>query len=97
MNDLLKALPEGIDDVIMAALTETDADVIKIAIKWVVGAATLGGGIYALYHTIKHAINNDKVRDLSELVTASTGMVEAVSPSKEIKGVIGSIFGSKDK
>jgi hypothetical protein len=97
MNDLLKALPEGIDDVIMMALTETDADVIKIAIKWVVGAATIGGGIYTLYHTVKHAIDKDKVRDLTELVSASTGMVEAVSPSKEIKGALGSIFGSKDK
>lgn len=93
MNDFLDILPEGSEDIIKAVLTETDTGVIK----WVVGAATLGGGIYALYHTIKHAINNDKVRDLSELVTASTGMVEAVSPSKEIKGVLGSIFGSKDK
>ena len=93
MNDLLKALPEGIDDVIMAALTETDADVIKIAIK----AATIFGGVYTLYRTIKYAIDNDKLRDLTELVSASTGMVEAASPSKEIKGVLGSIFGSKDK
>lgn len=93
MNDFLDILPEGSEDIIKTVLTETDAGVIK----WVVGAATIGGGIYALYHTIKHAINNDKVRDLSELVTASTGMVEAVSPSKEIKGVLGSIFGSKDK
>lgn len=93
MNDLLKVLPEGIDDVIMAALTETDADVIKIAIK----AATIFGGVYTLYRTIKYAIDNDKLRDLTELVSASTGMVEAASPSKEIKGVIGSIFGSKDK
>lgn len=93
MNDLLKALPEGIDDVIMAALTETDADVIKVALR----AATLFGGIYTLYRTIKYAIDKDKVRDLTELVSASTGMVEAVSPSKEIKGVLGSIFGSKDK
>lgn len=93
MNNLLKALPECIDDIIMAALTETDADVIKIAIK----AATIFGGIYALYHTVKHAIDEDKVRDLTELVSASTGMVEAASPSKEIKGVLGSIFGSKDK
>lgn len=93
MNDLLKALPEGIDDVIMAALTETDADVIKVALR----AATLFGGIYTLYRTIKYAIDKDKVRDLTELVSASTGMVEAVSPSKEIKGALGSIFGSKDK
>lgn len=93
MNDLLKALPEGIDDVIMAALTETDADVIKTVVK----AATIFGGIYTLYRTIKYAIDTDKVRDLTELVSASTGMVEAASPSKEIKGVIGSIFGSKDK
>ena len=91
MNDFLDVF-EG-NDIIKTVLTETDAGVIK----WVVGAVTLGGGIYALYHTIKHAINNDKVRDLSELVTASTGMVEAASPSKEIKGVLGSIFGSKDK
>lgn len=93
MNDLLKALPKGIDDVIMAALTETDADVIKVALR----AATLFGGIYTLYRTIKYAIDKDKVRDLTELVSASTGMVEAVSPSKEIKGALGSIFGSKDK
>lgn len=93
MNDLLKALPEGIDDIIIAALTETDADVIKIAIK----AATIFGGVYTLYRTIKYAIDNDKLRDLTELVSASTGMVEAASPSKEIKGAIDSIFSSKDK
>lgn len=93
MNDLLKALPEGIDDVIIAALTETDADVIKIAIKGLVGIF----GIAAVAAVAIHSINKDKVRDLTELVSASTGMVEAASPSKEIKGVIGSIFGSKDK
>lgn len=93
MNDFLDVLPEGAEGIIKAVLTETDAGVIK----WVVGAATIFGGIYALYHTVKHAIDEDKVRDLTELVSASTGMVEAASPSKEIKGVIGSIFGSKDK
>ncbi len=93
MNDFLDVLPEGSEDIIKTVLTETDADVIKVAL----GAATLFGGIYALYRTIKYAIDKDKVRDLTELVSASTGMVEAVSPSKEIKGALGSIFGSKDK
>lgn len=93
MNDFLDILPEGSEDIIKTVLTETDADFLKV----LVGAATIGGGIYALYRTIKHSIDNDKVRDLTELVSASTGMVEAVSPSKEIKGLIGSIFGSKDK
>lgn len=93
MNDFLDILPEGSEDIIKAVLTETDAGVIKAAL----GVAAIFGGIYALYHTVKHAIDEDKVRDLTELVSASTGMVEAASPSKEIKGVIGSIFGSKDK
>jgi len=93
MSKLLDVLPEGAEDIIKTVLSETDADVIKVAI----GAVTLVAGIFALSDVIKHSINKDKVKDLSELVTASTSMVEAVSPSKEIKGVIGSIFGSKDK
>ena len=93
MNDFLDVLPEGSEDIIKTVLTETDAGVIKAAL----GVAAIFGGVYTLYRTIKYAIDNDKLRDLTELVSASTGMVEAVSPSKEIKGVIGSIFGSKDK
>ena len=93
MSKLLDVLPEGAEDIIKTVLSETDADVIKVAI----GAVTLVAGIFALSDVIKHSINKDKVKDLSERVTASTSMVEAVSPSKEIKGVIGSIFGSKDK
>lgn len=80
-------------DIIKTVLTETDAGVIKIAIKGLVGIF----GIGALAAVAIHSINKDKVRDLTELVSASTGMVEAASPSKEIKGVLGSIFGSKDK
>nr|DAV72194.1 MAG TPA: hypothetical protein [Caudoviricetes sp.] len=91
MNDFLDVF-EG-NEIIKTILTETDADFLKV----LVGAITIGGGIYTAYRTIKYAIEKDKVRDLTELVSASTGMVEAVSPSKEIKGVIGSIFGSKDK
>lgn len=90
MNDLL---PEGVELAIKTVLTETDAGFLKVLVY----GATVGGAIYAAYHTIKYAIDKDKIRDLSELVTASTGMVEAASPSKEIKGLIGSIFGSKDK
>jgi hypothetical protein len=93
MNKLLDVLPEGVESVIKTVLTETDAGVIKVAI----GGVALVAGIFALSDVIKHSINKDKVKDLSELVIASTSMVEAVSPSKEIKGVIGSIFGSKDK
>lgn len=93
MDELLNALPEGAEDIIKAVLTETDAGVIKV----VVGAVVAIVGIATISNVIKHSIDNDKVKDLSNLVTASTGMVEAVSPSKEIKGVIGSIFGSKDK
>lgn len=80
-------------DIVKAVLTETDAGVIKV----IVGAVSLGVGVFTIGNVIKYAMDKDKVRDLTELVTASTGMVEAVSPSKEIKGVIGSIFGSKDK
>ena len=86
--DVLKAT-----DIIKTVLTETDVGVIKIAIKGLVGIF----GIGALAAVAIHSINKDKVRDLTELVSASTGMVEAASPSKEIKGVLGSIFGSKDK
>ena len=93
MNKFLDVLPEGVESVIKTVLTETDAGVIKVAI----GGVALVAGIFALSDVIKHSINKDKVKDLSELVIASTSMVEAVSPSKEIKGVIGSIFGSKDK
>ena len=81
------------NEIIKTVLTETDAGVIKVV---VVAVAALAG-VVTLADVIKHSINKDKVRDLSELVSASTGMVEAVSPSKEIKGVLGSIFGSKDK
>ena len=81
------------NDIIKAVLTETDAGVVKV----VVVAAVALAGVVTLADVIKHSINKDKVRDLTELVSASTGMVEAVSPSKEIKGMIGSIFGSKDK
>ena len=80
-------------DIIKTVLTETDAGVIKVVVVAVAAVA----GVVTLADVIKHSINKDKVRDLSELVSASTGMVEAVSPSKEIKGVLGSIFGSKDK
>lgn len=81
------------NEIIKTVLTETDAGVIKV----VVGAVVAIAGVVTLADVIKHSINKDKVRDLTELISASTGMVEAVSPSKEIKGVIGSIFGSKDK
>lgn len=81
------------NDIIKAVLTETDAGVVKV----IVVAAVALAGVVTLADVIKHSINKDKVRDLTELVSASTGMVEAVSPSKEIKGVLGSIFGSKDK
>lgn len=81
------------NEIIKTVLTETDAGVVKV----VVVAAVALAGVVTLADVIKHSINKDKVRDLTELVSASTGMVEAVSPSKEIKGVIGSIFGSKDK
>lgn len=91
MDNFLDVL-EG-TDIIKTVLTETDAGVIKVVVVAVAAVA----GVVTLADVIKHSINNDKVRDLSELVTASTGMVEAVSPSKEIKGVLGSIFGSKDK
>lgn len=90
MNDLLS---EGIESVIRTVLTETDADFLKV----LVGGAMFGSTVYAVYNLVKYAIDKDKIRDLSELVNSSTGMVEAVSPSKEIKGVLGSIFGSKDK
>lgn len=89
-NDII---PEGLDEVIHSVLTETDADFLKV----LVGGATIGGAIYAAYNIVKYAIDKDKVRDLSELVDSSTGMVEAVTPGKEIKGVLGNIFGSKDK
>lgn len=91
MDNFLDVL-EG-TDIIKAVLTETDAGVVKV----VVVAAVALAGVVTLADVIKHSINKDKVRDLTELVSASTGMVEAVSPSKEIKGVLGSIFGSKDK
>ncbi len=91
MDNFLDVL-EG-TDIIKAVLTETDAGVIKVVVVAVAAVA----GVVTLADVIKHSINKDKVRDLSELVSASTGMVEAVSPSKEIKGVLGSIFGSKDK
>ena len=91
MDNFLDVL-EG-TDIIKAVLTETDAGVVKV----VVVAAVALAGVVTLTDVIKHSINKDKVRDLTELVSASTGMVEAVSPSKEIKGVLGSIFGSKDK
>ena len=81
------------NEIIKTVLTETDAGVVKV----VVIAAVALAGVVTLADVIKHSINKDKVRDLTELVSASTGMVEAVSPSKEIKGVLGSIFGSKDK
>ncbi len=81
------------NEIIKTVLTETDAGVIKV----IVGAVVAVAGVITLADVIKHSINKDKVRDLTELVSASTGMVEAVSPSKEIKGLIGSIFGSKDK
>lgn len=89
---LLNSIPDGLDEVIHAVLTETDADVIKVAIKAGAGLAAIIAAISA----IKYAIDKDKVKDLSELVNASTSMVEAASPSKEIKGVISSIF-SKEK
>lgn len=91
MDNFLDVL-EG-TDIIKTVLTETDAGVVKV----VVVAAVALAGVVTLADVIKHSINKDKVRDLTELVSASTGMVEAVSPSKEIKGVLGSIFGSKDK
>jgi hypothetical protein len=91
MNNFLDVL-EG-TDIIKTVLTETDAGVIKVVVVAVAAVA----GVVTLADVIKHSINKDKVRDLSELVSASTGMVEAVSPSKEIKGLLGSIFGSKDK
>lgn len=91
MDNFLDIL-EG-TDIIKTVLTETDAGVVKV----VVVAAVALAGVVTLADVIKHSINKDKVRDLTELVSASTGMVEAVSPSKEIKGVLGSIFGSKDK
>lgn len=91
MDNFLDVL-EG-TDIIKTVLTETDAGVIKVVVVAVAAVA----GVVTLADVIKHSINKDKVRDLSELVSASTGMVEAVSPSKEIKGIIGSIFGSKDK
>ena len=91
MDNFLDVL-EG-TDIIKTVLTETDAGVIKV----VVGAVVAIAGVVTLADVIKHSINKDKVRDLTELVSASTGMVEAVSPSKEIKGLIGNIFGSKDK
>lgn len=91
MDNFLDVL-EG-TDIIKTVLTETDAGVVKV----VVVAAVALAGVVTLADVIKHSINKDKVRDLTELVSASTGMVEAVSPSKEIKGLIGSIFGSKDK
>lgn len=91
MNNFLDVL-EG-TDIIKTVLTETDAGVVKVAVV----AAVALAGVVTLADVIKHSINKDKVRDLTELVSASTGMVEAVSPSKEIKGLIGSIFGSKDK
>jgi hypothetical protein len=91
MDNFLDVL-EG-TDIIKTVLTETDAGVIKVVVVAVAAVA----GVVTLADVIKHSINKDKVRDLSELVSASTGMVEAVSPSKEIKGVLGSIFGSKDK
>ena len=90
MNDFLDVLDSTI---VKTVLTETDAGVIKV----IVGAISFGVGVYTITNVIKYAMDKDKVRDLSELVSASTGMVEAVSPSKEIKGLIGSIFGSKDK
>ena len=81
------------NEIIKTVLTETDAGVVKV----VVVAAVALAGVVTLADVIKHSINKDKVRDLTELVSASTGMVEVVSPNKEIKGVLGSIFGSKDK
>lgn len=87
-NDVI---PEGLDDAIHTVLTETDADFLKV----VVGAVTIGAGIFATYKAVKYAIDKDKVKDLSELVAASTGMVEAVVPSKEIKGAISSVFGKE--
>ena len=91
MNDFLDVFESN--EIIKTVLTETDAGVVKV----VVIAAVALAGVVTLADLIKHSINKDKVRDLTELVSASTGMVEAVSPSKEIKGLIGSIFGSKDK
>lgn len=91
MDNFLDVL-EG-TDIIKTVLTETDAGVIKVVVVAVAAVA----GVVTLADVIKHSINKDKVRDLTELVSASTGMVEAASPSKEIKGVLGSIFGSKDK
>ena len=91
MDNFLDVLEDT--DIIKTVLTETDAGVVKV----VVVAAVALAGVVTLADVIKHSINKDKVRDLTELVSASTGMVEAVSPSKEIKGLIGSIFGSKDK
>ena len=91
MNDFLDVFESN--EIIKTVLTETDAGVVKV----VVVAAVALAGVVTLADVIKHSINKDKVRDLTELVSASTGMVEAVSPSKEIKGLIGSIFGSKDK
>lgn len=88
---LFDNIPEGLDEVIHAVLTETDADVLKVAIKAGAGLAA----IIAAVSAIKYAIDKDKVKDLSELVNASTGMVEAASPSKEIKGVINSVFGKE--
>lgn len=77
---LLDSIPEGLDDVIKSVLTETDADVIKFAI----GAVALGTSVFAAYKAVKYAIDKDKVKDLSELVTASTGMVEAITPGKKL-------------
>jgi hypothetical protein len=89
---LFDNIPEGLDDVIHAVLTETDADVLKVAIKAGAGLAAIITAVSA----VKYAIDKDKVKDLSELVNASTGMVEAVVPGKEIKGAISSVFGKEN-
>lgn len=77
---LLNYIPEGLDDVISAVLTETDAEVLNNLIKWTPVAIVAGVVIYAL--------RNNKDKELCNIIKDASSTFRDASPMKQTKDVL---------
>lgn len=77
---LLNYISEGLDDIIHAVLTETDAEVLNTLIKFSPVAIVAGVVIYALH--------NNKDKELCNIIRDVSSTIKDASPMNQTKDIL---------